>query len=342
MDKYQSISEYPFVLFVGGIPSRTPIDTVREYFSNYGCSTVESFKNMNGKPKRTKSSFLWKGCCLLGFESREHMQRVLSLQPMMFEGRNLRISEYKSGTELKQHVSNINNRRAIVKKVPKDCTEEQLSLIISNTISPIEGIYKYLAKDPSTQHKRESKQQWQTFSVLFTSEEALQCIDSGLSLPYSSTHSILIEPFHPLFYNQRKYNHRNNRIKVSAVVSPPSSPNIKIKHVRQDICDQPPLKHSQGMAPLTFLGSIDDDSGIEEVFDRNYYESPKFSLHGAREKHHDHSVKPTSIQYHFLSGNLSHHSSSPLSSTDNIQFRRNMSKAPSSPSSTLHTQLAQH
>ena len=169
-----------YSLFVAGVPSRSPLRPLLEYFQKFGqIKTLAPISN-----KRN-------GCFILETNCKSTHDEILSCTMHNYNGRSLQISCFRSGESLAEHNQQHNCRRVIVKRVPAHWSLEEVSTLLSKTFGPVQSIFRYMSSSRPLETLSDNKKFTHTYSVVFKAEESTMLAVQQ----YQLSPTILIEKY---------------------------------------------------------------------------------------------------------------------------------------------------
>lgn len=158
-------------IYVGGIPSSAKESELYHHFAQFGSILkIHTFQDDKQSDKSSSTGKI-RGFCILDTKSLSTFKRILDFKGHSFQGRSLFCTKAKSGKELFESNQEINQRRALVKKVPAQLQASVIEKCITSTIGEVEKIYDFKSYDG-----RSISKNVKTYSVLFKNKEDLHRI----------------------------------------------------------------------------------------------------------------------------------------------------------------------
>lgn len=303
----------PYVIYVTGIPSKTTRHEIMNYFGQFGnISSVETFEDSIKTSKfGNKSQPYLRGFCILKTSDLPTFERIINFSRHVFLGRSLACREYMTGEQLRQRNRSLNDRRVILKQVPKDITEGDLIRTLENIGGELEMFYIFHSDSEYSNHRRHY-----TCSAMFKHAEKMEDLTLIGSFPGPDGKPIVV----------RKYEHNPDpRVKPSA--TPLKKPWSKTLPY-----DTPYIENNQNRSQFiqskrySKLTSIDEklqnqtfDDGVN--FERNKLEASKKGSTKCSLSYF-HTPPPTSAKYHSFRSML--RSKSKESDSKNHEVRMNI------------------
>ena len=261
------------MIYVAGIPSSCSDEDIREYFRRFGeIDSVQTFEDKSRAPdaSRSQPKRAIRGFCIVTTYSRDTFRSIVSFKRHQFFGRALACRQYMVGEELKRRNKQLNDRRVILKQVPKDVSQDELQKTLESIGGEVEMFYIFHPDDEAAAPRRHL-----TCSVMFKHSRRIDELVAIGSFPGPSGKPIIV----------RKYLHnpspRANRIFAARS----SSSEASGKKDRKEYVGPP------------IATSIEDDfegRGIRAKQERSASQrsAPKCALS------YFHSPLPTSSKYH--------------------------------------------
>lgn len=198
-----------YEIFVAGIPATTTVASLTDFFVQFG--PVDGIELQKVAKKKLSKKRLPKQYCRLKTSSEEMFKKMILGEIPPFRGRSLFCQEFKRGDSLEAHSSELNARRIVIKKVPRNLNLPELQLALEKVVGIIEVIYEYQS---DLKIETSNTKQFKTVSTTFKNQtKELQDMIAHGFFQMSPTITVQIEQFSP------------NRKKVQKKLSTPKGQN---------------------------------------------------------------------------------------------------------------------
>lgn len=264
------------MIYVAGIPSSCSDEDISEYFRQFGeIDSVQTFEDKSRTlgASRNQQKRMIRGFCILTTSSRDTFRSIVSFKRHLFFGRALACREYMVGEELKRRNRQLNDRRVILKQVPKDVSQEELRRTLESIGGEVEMFYVFHPDAEAATPRRHL-----TCSVMFKHSRRIEELVSIGSFPGPSGKPIIVRKYLHNPSPRANTSHRN-------FTTGSSSSEASSKKVRKEFAGPP------------IATSIEEDfegRGIRAKQERSASQrsAPKCALS------YFHTPPPTSSKYH--------------------------------------------
>lgn len=133
---FEGVERKVYKAFVSGLPWRVSNQELRLFFQSLGSFEVESsekFKELHNPQLPTKTSPR-STFCVVSTKDLQSYCRLLENDSLIFRGRQLIASKYRSGLDLVLFNNRLTKRKAVLIGVPQKYTMEQVKLHLEKTL----------------------------------------------------------------------------------------------------------------------------------------------------------------------------------------------------------------
>lgn len=183
----------PHVIYVAGIPSTCSEEAISEYFQRFGSiDSVQTFEDRTRTQSgsRTQPKPPIRGFCILTTSSRDTFRSIVGFKSHLFFGRALACREYMVGEELRRRNKQLNDRRVILKQVPKDVSQDELRRTLESIGGEVEMFYVFHPDAEAAAPRRHL-----TCSVMFKQSRCIDELVSIGSFPGPSGKPIIVRKY---------------------------------------------------------------------------------------------------------------------------------------------------
>ena len=274
-----------YQVFVTGIPRKTNIKLIVDYFIQFGSITVQPYKSYFKKNPNKNQNYQTNkfsggnGYCLISTTSQSVYQNIMNHPEHNFQGRTLGISKYMSGKDLILYNNRIRGKRVIIKKVPSSFSLDELKSFIEQNYGPVQQIYVFKGDKSEDATKKHETRKNQAYSVVLHEKKDAKALADKEELVLPSGNTAIVQKF--------KRNRPNDEVKVQKEVV-----NVKSE---QKIQDELTDNHSNKISGKSFRNR-ESCSGVERSCGsrkNGYCEILSFW-----------ASKPTTKEYHSLKSRL--------------------------------------
>ena len=132
-----------YKVFVAGLPSSLKYKYVLELFAQIGpVNRIESIGRGSGRSIELED-LCSKGCCVLVTQCPETFERLTRDCCIKLLGRSLICKKYLERSELEDHNKRTNLQRVLLKRVPAQVSEQQLSAFLSREFGKVLVVYPF-------------------------------------------------------------------------------------------------------------------------------------------------------------------------------------------------------
>lgn len=225
-------------IFIGGLTPGTKEDSIYELFSVFG--TIASIE-LSSKNKKSR------GFATITFEQRQSVAKALSTKSLILKGREVNIMPCLQGEELDEYLSQFNNRRVFLRKIPKRLKLSELKANLK-FFGELEFCYQI-----------KTNEKWNIGYATFVKQSSAKAAVSAKKLKLANGHGhILFSKYkRKTTIDQGKNSQKNNKKvqKNRAKINPDSKHGDKFQNSREDHGQELRVTsrtkiHLQGLNPL--------------------------------------------------------------------------------------------
>ena len=179
-------------IFVGGAPAQVETSVLIYYFSKFG--KIISVIPFNSAQRSRNQQQVGKGCFILHVGNKETYQAVLAYDHHSLCGRRLQCQPYLRGKKLVAENLERNQRRLILKFVPKEIKERELKHFLELNFGEVEYIFAFKPESKSLTSQFHSKK-FRTYSIMFKSITHAQALANQGQLVFRDWPPITVERY---------------------------------------------------------------------------------------------------------------------------------------------------
>lgn len=227
-----------FKVYIGGISKPGEERDLGLFFSQFG--DVDSVERV---VKRYAKGEIEKSFYVLTTQNHFSYVSILRERSIVYKGRKLFCNKFMEGTELLKHNEDLNQRRFLVKYVPKHFSEQDLQEFIEVFCKcPVEKIYRlendYRSNDTETNSdKNNSGFHFRSYGLLFKYASICNQLQDVFTLKLKGKKSwyILIQRFYYKKYDKMCSVHKNKTRKVKKTPKQYASDKFSWNQLAEDI-----------------------------------------------------------------------------------------------------------